>query len=87
MADVANQKPSRLLKEISTACLGECEGDHHSTPYQPSSIKLWFGSWNANGDSGAGFELSKRANLVQAAVGFYLVGSRRSSGRLTIHCL
>jgi hypothetical protein len=36
VADVANQQTSRLLKEISTACLGECEGDHHSTPYQPS---------------------------------------------------
>lgn len=34
--DVANQKTARLLEEISTACLGECEGDHSSTPYQPS---------------------------------------------------
>jgi pimeloyl-ACP methyl ester carboxylesterase len=34
--DVANQKTGRLLKEISTASLGECEGDHNSTPYQPS---------------------------------------------------
>lgn len=34
--DVANQKTARLLEEISTASLGECEGDHHSTPYQPS---------------------------------------------------
>ena len=35
-ADVANQQTSRLLKEISTACVGDCQGDHHSTPYQPS---------------------------------------------------
>lgn len=34
--DVANQKTARLLDEISTASLGECEGDHSSTPYQPS---------------------------------------------------
>lgn len=35
-ADVANQKTARLLEEISTASLGECDGDHSSTPYQPS---------------------------------------------------
>jgi pimeloyl-ACP methyl ester carboxylesterase len=35
-SDVANQKTARLLKEISTAKLSECEGDHTSTPYQPS---------------------------------------------------
>jgi pimeloyl-ACP methyl ester carboxylesterase len=34
--DVANQKTARLLKEISTASFADCEGDHHSTPYQPS---------------------------------------------------
>jgi pimeloyl-ACP methyl ester carboxylesterase len=34
--DVANQKTVRLLEEISTASFGDCEGDHHSTPYQPS---------------------------------------------------
>jgi pimeloyl-ACP methyl ester carboxylesterase len=34
--DVANQKTARLLEEISAASLGACEGDHHSTPYQPS---------------------------------------------------
>lgn len=34
--DIANQKTVRLLEEISTASLGECEGDHNSTPYQPS---------------------------------------------------
>jgi len=35
-ADVANQKTERLLKEIMTASLAECEGDHHTTPYQPT---------------------------------------------------
>jgi pimeloyl-ACP methyl ester carboxylesterase len=34
--DVANQKTARLLEEIRSASLGECEGDHNSTPYQPS---------------------------------------------------
>jgi pimeloyl-ACP methyl ester carboxylesterase len=34
--DVANQKTERLLKEIPIGALGECEGDHSSTPYQPS---------------------------------------------------
>jgi pimeloyl-ACP methyl ester carboxylesterase len=34
--DVANQKTARLLEEIAPASLGECEGDHNSTPYQPS---------------------------------------------------
>ncbi|HKS82099.1 MAG TPA: alpha/beta fold hydrolase [Candidatus Acidoferrales bacterium] len=35
-SDVANQKTSCLLKEISTASLGVCDGDHSSTTYQPS---------------------------------------------------
>lgn len=35
-SDVANQKIGRLLEEISTARFSDCEGDHHSTPYQPS---------------------------------------------------
>lgn len=34
--DVANQKTACLSEEISSASFGECEGDHHSTPYQPS---------------------------------------------------
>lgn len=34
--DVANQKTARLVEEIPTATSGECEGDHNSTPYQPS---------------------------------------------------
>ena len=32
----ANQKIEGLLKAIPTASAGECEGDHHSTPYQPT---------------------------------------------------
>jgi pimeloyl-ACP methyl ester carboxylesterase len=35
-ADVANQKIAGLLKAIPTASAAECEGDHHSTPYQPT---------------------------------------------------
>jgi pimeloyl-ACP methyl ester carboxylesterase len=34
--DVANQKVDRLLKEIPTARSAQCDGDHHSTPYQPT---------------------------------------------------
>jgi hypothetical protein len=35
-ADAANQKIAGLLKAIPTASGAECEGDHHSTPYQPT---------------------------------------------------
>lgn len=35
-ADVANQKIDRLRQEIPTARSAECEGDHNSTPYQPT---------------------------------------------------
>jgi pimeloyl-ACP methyl ester carboxylesterase len=35
-ADAANQKIAGLLKAIPTASAAECEGDHHSTPYQPT---------------------------------------------------
>jgi pimeloyl-ACP methyl ester carboxylesterase len=35
-ADAANQKIDRLLGAIPTARAGCCEGDHHSTPYQPT---------------------------------------------------
>lgn len=35
-ADAANQKIDGLLKEIPTARSAECEGDHHSAPYQPT---------------------------------------------------
>ncbi len=34
--DAANQRVDRLLKEIPTAHSASCEGDHHSTPYQPT---------------------------------------------------
>jgi pimeloyl-ACP methyl ester carboxylesterase len=34
--DAANQKIAGLLKAIPTARAGECEGDHSSTPYQPT---------------------------------------------------
>jgi pimeloyl-ACP methyl ester carboxylesterase len=35
-ADAANQKIAGLLQAIPTAGASECEGDHHSTPYQPT---------------------------------------------------
>jgi pimeloyl-ACP methyl ester carboxylesterase len=35
-SDAANQKVARLLGEIPTARFAACEGDHHSTPYQPT---------------------------------------------------
>jgi hypothetical protein len=35
-ADVANQKIERLLKEIPTARSAQCDGDHQSTPYEPT---------------------------------------------------
>jgi len=35
-ADAANQKVGSLLKAIPTASAAECEGDHHSTLYQPT---------------------------------------------------
>ena len=35
-ADAANQKISGLLKAMATARAAQCEGDHHSTPYEPT---------------------------------------------------
>ena len=35
-AGVANQKVAGLLQEIPTARSAACEGDHYSTPYQPT---------------------------------------------------
>jgi pimeloyl-ACP methyl ester carboxylesterase len=35
-SDAANQKVARLLEEIPTARFAACEGDHHSTPYEPT---------------------------------------------------
>jgi pimeloyl-ACP methyl ester carboxylesterase len=35
-ADAANQKIAGLLRAIPTAHAASCEGDHHSTPYQPT---------------------------------------------------
>jgi len=34
--DAANQKIAGLLKAIPTSRVGECEGDHSSTPYEPT---------------------------------------------------
>lgn len=35
-ADAANQKIDGLLRAIPTARSASCEGDHNSTPYQPT---------------------------------------------------
>jgi len=35
-SDAANQKVARLLAEIPNARFAACEGDHHSTPYEPT---------------------------------------------------
>jgi pimeloyl-ACP methyl ester carboxylesterase len=35
-ADVANQRVDGLLELMSNARVGECEGDHYSTPFEPS---------------------------------------------------
>jgi pimeloyl-ACP methyl ester carboxylesterase len=48
-ADVANRKIDGLLKEIPTARAAECDGDHHSTPYQPTFqqavVQFFEGQW------------------------------------------
>jgi len=55
-ADAANQKIDRLLKEIPTARSAQCEGDHHSTPYQPTFqqavVEFFEGQWQMRGKSG-----------------------------------
>jgi pimeloyl-ACP methyl ester carboxylesterase len=47
--DAANQKVAGLLKAIPTARAAECEGDHHSTPYQPTFqqavVQFFQGQW------------------------------------------
>ncbi|HKD19726.1 MAG TPA: hypothetical protein VKG23_17865, partial [Thermoanaerobaculia bacterium] len=52
-ADVANQKTERLLREIPTARLCRCEGDHYTTPYQPTFhravIEFLEGQWRTRG--------------------------------------
>jgi len=48
-ADAANRKIDGLLKEIPTARAAECDGDHHSTPYQPTFqqavVQFFEGQW------------------------------------------
>jgi pimeloyl-ACP methyl ester carboxylesterase len=52
-ADVAKQKIDGLLKEIPTARSAECDGDHHSTPYQPTFqqiiVQFFEGQWRLRG--------------------------------------
>ena len=51
--DAANQKIDRLLKEIPSARSAKCEGDHHSTPYQPTFqqevVKFFAEQWRLRG--------------------------------------
>jgi pimeloyl-ACP methyl ester carboxylesterase len=48
-ADAANQKIAGLLKAIPTAHAADCEGDHASTPYQPTFqqaiVQFFEGQW------------------------------------------
>jgi pimeloyl-ACP methyl ester carboxylesterase len=48
-ADVANQKVDGLLKEIPTARSAQCDGDHNSTPYEPTFqqavVQFFEGQW------------------------------------------
>jgi pimeloyl-ACP methyl ester carboxylesterase len=52
-ADLANQKIDGLLKEIPKARSAECDGDHHSTPYQPTFqqavVQFLEGQWRLRG--------------------------------------
>ena len=53
--DAANQNVEGLLKLIPTARSAACEGDHHSTPYQPTFqqalIEFLKEQWRLRGDS------------------------------------
>jgi pimeloyl-ACP methyl ester carboxylesterase len=52
-ADAANQKIAGLLQAIPTARSGECEGDHNSTPYQPTFqqavVQFFESQWQLRG--------------------------------------
>lgn len=52
-ADAANQRLSGLLKAIPTARAAQCEGDHHSTPYEPifqqAVVQFFEGQWRQRG--------------------------------------
>ena len=52
-ADAANQKIDGLLKAIPTARFAACEGDHHSTPYQPTFqqtvVQFFAEQWRSRG--------------------------------------
>jgi len=56
-ADAANQKVGGLLNEIPTARLAACEGDHHSTPYQPTFhravVEFFKEQWRRRGQTPA----------------------------------
>jgi pimeloyl-ACP methyl ester carboxylesterase len=53
-ADAANQKVQGLLRAMPTARVAACEGDHHSTPYQPTFhqavIEFFQQQWRLRGE-------------------------------------
>ena len=52
-ADAANQKIAGLLEAMPTARATQCEGDHHSTPYEPTFqqavVQFFEGQWRQRG--------------------------------------
>jgi len=52
-ADVANQSVGRFLEVLPNARTGTCEGDHHTTPWQPSFqeavVDFFTEQWRARG--------------------------------------
>lgn len=52
-ADAANQKIVGLLKAIPTASAAACEGDHHSSPYEPTFqqavVEFFENQWRRRG--------------------------------------
>jgi hypothetical protein len=52
-ADVANQSVGRFLEVLPTARTGTCDGDHHTTPWQPSFqeavVDFFTEQWQARG--------------------------------------
>jgi len=52
-ADAANQKLAGLLQAMPAAHAGQCEGDHHSTPYEPTFheavVQFFQSQWQQRG--------------------------------------
>jgi hypothetical protein len=57
-ADLANQAVGRLLEVMPNARAGACDGDHHSTPWQPSFqqavVEFFAEQWRARGAAAEG---------------------------------